>query len=416
MEQPGLARPPLAPLALAVLATHFGLGVAFPLVPLLLAPSGAGPGAVGAVFAAYGAALVSAQLVGGALAERFGAGRIVVLALGIYMGAMLGYLVSHQPGALIAVRLLEGTGAGLLTPAVMALAARAAPPERRGRAMGVVLGLGGLGFVAGPLLGAYLAPHGLHLPFMLAAAIAATATASALAWLPPDPPAEAEAIGWVVAVKADARAIAASLTAPAFLGSAAPLMAVKVNFAAMQAGVPLLAAQALGATPTETAWLFAITAVAYVAVQPLAGRLADRAGTRAPLAVAFVLMSALLAWQATRATYLAFLPGWVALSFLQTGAVTLALKHLADRVIDPGTERGAGRPLGLAMASADLGMIAAPAVFLPLAAWRLEALLLGPAVTTMTFLLLFLALGGRPPAGEPAVAAAPPPDHHEGVT
>jgi MFS family permease len=407
-------RPPVAPLALAIFATHLGLGVAIPLVPLLLTPSGAGPGAVGAVFTAYAAALVAAQVVGGALAERIGAGRLAVAALGIYMLAMLGYLVSHAPAALVAVRLVEGTGSGLLTPAVMSLAARAAPPERRGRAMGLVLGLGGLGFLAGPLLGGYLAPLGLHLPFLVAGAVAAVAAATALVALPPDPPAPPDAGGWAGAARADAGAIAARLVDPRFLGAAAPLMAVKVNFAALQAGVPLLAARALGATPAETAWLFAVTALAYVAVQPVVGRLADRLGTRGPLAVAFVGMAALLAWQAGRTTFQAFLPGWVVLSLLQTGAVTLALKHLADRVVPPGA--AGGKALGLASATADLGMIAAPAVFLPLAAWRVEAILLGPAATVLGFLALFLALD-RPASGGGAdvVAPLPAPHHGEGA-
>lgn len=388
-------RLPLAPLAAAVFTTQFGLGVAFPLVPLLIAPSGAGPAAVGAIFTAYACAMVTAQLIGGALADRVGAGRLVIVALGIYALGMAGYLITNDPVGLIVVRLVEGTGTGLTIPSVMALIARAGPLETRGKTMGIVLGIGGLGFIAGPALGGQLAPVALYLPFVAGVAVAGLAMIACMAMLPADPPAEPSSGGWRSAAAADARAIIDRLRTPAFLGAVAPLMGVKINFAGLQAGIPFIAAATLGASPAQTSYLFIITALTYIAVQPIAGRLADKFGTRSLLLGAFLGMAVLLAWQSQQTSYWGFIPGWILLSFLQTGGVTLALKHLADRVA-PG-QGPAGRELGLGSASADLGMVLAPALFLSLGAWHVEAILIAPALTILFFAGLMLALDQRAP-------------------
>ena len=64
-----------------------------------------------------------------------------------------------------------------------------------------------------------------------------------LAFLPKDPPAESSIGGWRQAADADARAIAGHLRDPGFFGAVAPLMCVKINFAGMQAGIPLQLAE-----------------------------------------------------------------------------------------------------------------------------------------------------------------------------
>jgi hypothetical protein len=86
----------------------------------------------------------------------------------------------------------------------------------------------------------------------------------------------------------------------------------------------------------------------------------------------------------------------VLLSFLQTGGVTLGIKHLADRVA-PG-QGPAGREMGLGSATADLGMVLAPTLFLSLGAIRPELVLIAPAASILVFAALMVVLDRPVPA------------------
>nr|WP_232295216.1 DHA2 family efflux MFS transporter permease subunit [Parafrankia sp. EUN1f] len=86
----------------------------------------------------------SAWLVG-----RFGVRRVYVGALGGFVlgSALCG--LAWDIGSLIAFRVLQGVGGGLVQPVGMMIVLRATPPERRGRAMGLL----GLPVLVGPVLG-----------------------------------------------------------------------------------------------------------------------------------------------------------------------------------------------------------------------------------------------------------------------
>ncbi len=90
------------------------------------------------------------------LVARFGSGRVYMAALGLFvLGSVLCGL-AWNIGALIAFRVVQGIGGGLVSPVAMTIVLRATPPERRGRAMGL-LGLPVLvGPVIGPTLGGWL--------------------------------------------------------------------------------------------------------------------------------------------------------------------------------------------------------------------------------------------------------------------
>jgi MFS family permease len=62
-------------------------------------------------------------------------------------------------GWLIAVRVLQGAFAALLFALIPVLATLASRPASRGRAMGIVMTLGPLGGVTGPVLGGLLIEH-----------------------------------------------------------------------------------------------------------------------------------------------------------------------------------------------------------------------------------------------------------------
>ncbi|MDB5095645.1 MAG: blt9 [Cyanobacteria bacterium RYN_339] len=377
---------PLPLLALAIFAANMGLGIIFPLIPHLAAGGPEGAAAVGWIFSSYAITLVIAQIIGGALADRLDAARVLSRALALYFITLLLFTVARGIPFLMVVRALEGFAVGLIVPCVMKLVVRSVPPERLGRGIGTVMGLGGLGFIAGPLIGGYLAPIGLQLPFLAAASVAGIAASASVIWLPAgpgEPTAEP--------LSAEFAKVGTRLKDATFWGLVLPLIAVKINFSTMQAGLPLIGDQVLGVDLPHVSWLFVITAVAYALAQALAGQLADRFATRWLITGAFLLMAPLLVLLANQTSYTAFLLPYALFSLAQCASVLFAMKHLGAGL----GETSQGRAFGLASAVGDMGMIVAPSALLPLFAWRHPALLIALAGVMIACLLPFLVLSRR---------------------
>ncbi|GCL64664.1 MFS transporter [Pseudaquabacterium pictum] len=93
----------------------------------------------------------------GAMADRVGAGRVLVAgALLVAIGTVLTPLMTTTLGLVLAIGVLSAGGAGMAGPAVlMAATTRLIPPERRGLATGIVNAGGSFGqFVMAPVAGA----------------------------------------------------------------------------------------------------------------------------------------------------------------------------------------------------------------------------------------------------------------------
>ena len=89
------------------------------------------------VLSAYFAAYALTLFPGGRLVDRLGARWVALLGLGLFaVGAALGAVVSDLP-LLCLTRVLQGIGAGLVSPAALAGAVSGFPPDRRGSALGI---------------------------------------------------------------------------------------------------------------------------------------------------------------------------------------------------------------------------------------------------------------------------------------
>lgn len=84
--------------------------------------------------------------------ERFGARRVWIFALLVFVGGSALCGAAWSIGALIASRVLQGVGGGLITPVGLGMIARAAGPGRMGRVMAVV----GVPMLLVPVLGPVL--------------------------------------------------------------------------------------------------------------------------------------------------------------------------------------------------------------------------------------------------------------------
>jgi MFS transporter, DHA2 family, methylenomycin A resistance protein len=109
-----------------------------------------------AVLSAYFGAYALVLIPAGELVDRFGARKLALAGLALFaVGAAAGAVVTSF-GQLIAARIVQGAGAGLVSPAALAGAVSGFPPERRGSALGIWGASAGMSNLLGPLLGGLL--------------------------------------------------------------------------------------------------------------------------------------------------------------------------------------------------------------------------------------------------------------------
>jgi MFS family permease len=107
---------------------------------------------LGAYFATYALLLIP----GGELVDRFGARRVALVGLALFaVGAAAGALAGSFV-ELVVARVVQGAGAGLVSPAALAGAVSGFPPGRRGRALGIWGASAGMSNLLGPMLGGVL--------------------------------------------------------------------------------------------------------------------------------------------------------------------------------------------------------------------------------------------------------------------
>jgi MFS family permease len=113
-------------------------------------------GSTSVVLSAYFGAYALLLIPGGELVDRLGARRLALAGLALFaLGAVAGAL-SQTFAELVIARIVQGAGAGLVSPAALAGAVSGFPPERRGAALGIWGASAGTSNLIGPLLGGLL--------------------------------------------------------------------------------------------------------------------------------------------------------------------------------------------------------------------------------------------------------------------
>src|SRR5256714_7087532 len=92
-------------------------------------------------------------LTGAALGDRFGRRRMFAFGLLLFTGASAAAALSTSADALDITRALQGVGGAIVTPLTLTILSAAVPRERRGLALGIWGGIGGLAIAIGPLVG-----------------------------------------------------------------------------------------------------------------------------------------------------------------------------------------------------------------------------------------------------------------------
>jgi EmrB/QacA subfamily drug resistance transporter len=92
-------------------------------------------------------------LTGAALGDRFGRRRLFALGLLLFTGASAAAALSTSANALDIARAVQGVGGAIVMPLTLTILSAAVPPARRGLALGIWGGIGGLAIALGPLVG-----------------------------------------------------------------------------------------------------------------------------------------------------------------------------------------------------------------------------------------------------------------------
>jgi len=227
------------------------------------------------ILSAYFAAYALLLFPGGRLVDRLGARRVALIGLGLFaLGAALGAVVSSL-ALLCLTRLLQGAGAGLVSPAALAGAVSGFPAQRRGTALGIWGASAGLSNLIGPLLGGVLtvafgwrADWWALVPLALAAAWAVTTHVPSIVH-----EAGEHGPGRVLNATVTAAALVAGLTFAVMIGT---------FYLAEQYLQRAVGYSALGASAVLIVVAFLVGAGA-----PLAGGLVDKHGERLPTMVGF---------------------------------------------------------------------------------------------------------------------------------
>jgi AAHS family 4-hydroxybenzoate transporter-like MFS transporter len=127
--------------------------------PMIVRDLGLGAGAMGLIFSLSLAGAAAGAFMGGLLADRIGARRVLASSALLFGGWQ--YATGHATSleALLCCRLLAGLGLGAALPALLGLAAAGAAATRRARILGIVSACYPLGGLAGGIGNGWLIQH-----------------------------------------------------------------------------------------------------------------------------------------------------------------------------------------------------------------------------------------------------------------
>jgi EmrB/QacA subfamily drug resistance transporter len=147
---------------------------------------------------AYTLALATVIPMTGWAADRFGTKRLYLVALGLFTGGSILCAAATSIDMLIAFRVAQGLGGGMLMPLGMTIMTRAAGPKRMGRLMAILGVPMLLGPILGPIMGGWLIDHASwHWIFLINAPIGVVAFVYAFVVLPSDTPEPSESFDFL---------------------------------------------------------------------------------------------------------------------------------------------------------------------------------------------------------------------------
>ncbi|HIH00733.1 TPA: MFS transporter [Thermoplasmata archaeon] len=162
-----------AVLVLALVIVSLGFGLLTPLLPLFGEILEMSPSALGVAFGLFSLSFIIALPPSGLLADKIGRKRMIISGILLFGVTTFLMVLIPEPYQFALLRVLEGIGAAMVTPAAFALTLDIVPEGKRGVAMGAEGTAQLLGAMAGPAIGGILAGEvNFYMPFYIAAILA----------------------------------------------------------------------------------------------------------------------------------------------------------------------------------------------------------------------------------------------------
>jgi MFS family permease len=269
-----------------------------PLLPTYVDELGLSKAQAGILSASYAAGTLLASLPAGLVASRLGPRKTVISGLLLLGFSSLAFGLFKQFDLLDAARFTQGVSGALIWAGALTWLITAAPEEKRGSVIGTALGTAVAGALLGPVLGALAASIGTG-PVFASVLVITALLALGAARMPEAGAPETQRLSEVVRTLLSRPVVEAA----AFVGIPS------VMFGAIEVLVPLRI-DALGGGHGVIAAGFIAGAGLEAILAPIAGRLSDRVGRRAPYVIGLSICASAM----------------VAIAFAQTlGAVLAAL-------------------------------------------------------------------------------------------
>src|SRR3954447_752499 len=269
-----------------------GFGIVLPILPLYAKQFGASAVTATALVAAFSAAQFVCAPILGRLSDRIGRKPVLLFSLA---GTAVASLVTGLAGGVAVLfigRIIDGAS-GASVSVAQAAVADVATPEERPHLLGLLGAAFGVGFVAGPAIGALAALTDQRLPFFVAAAIAGVNAIVAIFRLPEThrPGTETPSVGPIPGTEAvedtsslhipadirrRRRADRSVLRLPGVVILIVVSFAALAGFSGFESTFALFAGERLHLHLASTGVLFAIVGVVIVVVQGGLGRPAVR--------------------------------------------------------------------------------------------------------------------------------------------
>jgi MFS family permease len=241
-----------------------------PLLPTYQHDLGLSTAQAGILSAAYAAGALVASLPAGYVASHFGPRRTVIcglLALGL-ASVLFGFLKSPWP--LDGARFIQGIAGALIWSGALTWLINSYPEDKRGQVIGSALGTAVAGSLLGPVLGSLAASIGTEIVF--SSVLVVSLILAFMASREPDTVVrEDQGLGEVLRCMVDRELIEAAIfvSSPSLMfGAIDVLLPLRIN--TLGGGHTLIAAGFIGGAAIESV------------LSPIAGRLSDKVGRRAP--------------------------------------------------------------------------------------------------------------------------------------
>ncbi|MDQ2754508.1 MAG: MFS transporter [Actinomycetota bacterium] len=326
-----------------------GFGIVLPILPLYAKRFHASSATAALLVAAFSAASFVFSPLWGRVSDRVGRKPVLLVSLaGTAVGSLLTGLATGMP-LLFVARLIDGAS-GASVSVAQAAVADLARPDQRPRLFGLLGAAFGLGFVAGPAIGALGAVVDPRLPFLLAAGIAGVNALVAIRRLPETrQPDAAPAHRNPVRFRPD-RGVG---------GMLAVAFCALVAFSGFEATFALFGQRHLGLTLGSSAAVFSAIGVVIVVVQGgLVRPVVAALGEPVTLRLGLLLDAGGLVMLALTRGWVLAVPALVALTVGQGLVQTTMTSTLAGRA-DP---RRRGQVLGLQQSAGGLARVIGPAI------------------------------------------------------